>query len=276
MPPARPETQPTPEEQAARRKLAAEIVAAIAVITAAELASAQTREILARAGFTYERIVKLMRQTFVNSALLSIVGVRMMARVRTATNVASVLYDNDLVELLSRDESVFALAHAKAGVKRVVTDMRNVAEQKEQKLVKMGKTLATLTKPEAAEFVAEVKDALAARMVETVIRERTYSKMRTDAVARRLDLRVEEDGVRRSSPEGAYWVLDLTRRTHTKDCLAMANRAWSWRVLTVIRPSNRHLGCGCRLYTLDFARATGMPDAERVRDRIPAAALHGH
>lgn len=105
-------------------------------------------------------------------------------------------------------------------------------------------------------------------------RERRYNGLRRDAVRRRWEMLRHEERVRAESPDGAYWRLDESKATHTIDCLAMANRAWSWRVLSIIRPSNRHTGCGCSLYPLSWAQAHSWPNARIIGDTIPAAAYH--
>jgi hypothetical protein len=96
--------------------------------------------------------------------------------------------------------------------------------------------------------------------------------VRMRAAQQRVYERVQEQRLQQVSPEGAYWMIDPSRKTHTPDCLAMNGHAWSWKVLSIIRPSNRHFGCQCQLLSLQIARAAAMPDSDRVRDVAPEVA----
>lgn len=107
-------------------------------------------------------------------------------------------------------------------------------------------------------------------------REARFERMRQQAVGRRVTLRLEEEWVRDQSPEGAYWIMDPGKRTHTPDCIAMANKAWTWAVLAIIRPSNRHNLCGCRLVPLNMARANRLAASEVVHDVVPRVASIPH
>jgi hypothetical protein len=83
-------------------------------------------------------------------------------------------------------------------------------------------------------------------------RERHYSKLRIEALVKRIDGIVEYTNLRMADPRsdyqgGALWVLDDSKETHTADCLAMAGKVWSWAVLRLVNPANRHPGCGCHL-----------------------------
>lgn len=100
-------------------------------------------------------------------------------------------------------------------------------------------------------------------------RERRLNHIRQVAAERRLFLRIEEASVQSVSPQGAYWLIDPSKRTHTEDCLAMAGHAWSWEVLRKIRPSNRHHQCGCRLIPIQLAKANSMAGSNRVRNDPP-------
>lgn len=54
------------------------------------------------------------------------------------------------------------------------------------------------------------------------------------------------DAVRSASPDGAYWMLDVTAKTHTRGCIEMSGRNWPWSVLVRVHPL-RHHGCRCAL-----------------------------
>ena len=90
------------------------------------------------------------------------------------------------------------------------------------------------------------------RVQKVIHRERYYSKLRVNALVKRLDGIIEYIKLRSQDPRsdfggGALWVLDPTKKTHTEDCLAMAGKVWSWNVLRLVNPANRHPGCGCHL-----------------------------
>lgn len=90
------------------------------------------------------------------------------------------------------------------------------------------------------------------RISEIVKRERYYSNLRMSALIKRLNDSIDYERLRSEDPRsdysgGALWVLDPSKDTHTADCLLMEGKVWSWRVLRVVNPANRHFGCGCRL-----------------------------
>lgn len=119
-------------------------------------------------------------------------------------------------------------------------------------------------------------DDLRAAFEQALDRERRLNRIRQQAATRRLLLKIEEANVQSVSPQGAYWLLDPSLKTHTADCLAMAGHSWSWEVLKRVRPSNRHVQCGCRLIPYSMARANGLPDAERVRKEAPRVTATMH
>lgn len=113
--------------------------------------------------------------------------------------------------------------------------------------------------------------------------------------------------IRATNLRGALWKLGPTK-THTPDCVYMAGKAWTWKVLDDINPYTRHTGCACSLVPIPpgmkvldsvgpdfflleveearFARFRGFPVAiersliARLRRQQRAAAtrlvLHGH
>ena len=96
------------------------------------------------------------------------------------------------------------------------------------------------------------KNEMRERIRKVIQRERYYSRLRMKALVRRLDGIVEYTKLRSDDPRsdfegGALWVIDPTKETHTDDCLAMAGKVWSWNVLRLVNPANRHPGCGCHL-----------------------------
>ena len=107
-------------------------------------------------------------------------------------------------------------------------------------------------KADIAKFKNYDKVQIRDRIRQVVGRERYYSRLRVDALAKRIDGIAEYTNLRIADPRsdyagGALWVLDPTKETHTDDCLAMAGRVWSWATLRLVNPANRHPGCGCHL-----------------------------
>lgn len=241
-------TAPRLPEEA--QQIGPEVQAAIAVAVAAILAASAYAAVLAAAGWTVERLTASL------TALL-----RPLAVVR--------------ITLLGRyieqqwNDTLFNTSRPLEDVWReiMLTEM-----EYERRFAKR-----------SAERLARSMDRAAARGLDldeahrkALAREARFERMRQQAVIRRVTLRLEEEWVRDQSPDGAYWVMDPTKKMHTPDCLAMANKAWTWSVLGLVRPSNRHNLCGCRLVPLPMARANVMPDANVVRTEVPSAARHGH
>lgn len=96
-----------------------------------------------------------------------------------------------------------------------------------------------------------------AKVVET---ETRYLEMHVGAVRARLERAAQMAKVRAESPRGALWNLG-DAKVHTSDCVFMAGKAWSWKVLDSINPYNRHVGCKCWL--------SPVPKGMRVRDVVP-------
>src|SRR4051812_5245268 len=90
-------------------------------------------------------------------------------------------------------------------------------------------------------------------------REMTYLGQHIEQATRRITRDVEFFELRDSGATHAYWVLDPRLRNHTTDCRVMEGHVWPMSVLKVVNPSNRHAGCGCRLISVDRARALGLP-----------------
>lgn len=88
--------------------------------------------------------------------------------------------------------------------------------------------------------------------------ELRYLQQHAEAASWRMARDTEMREIRSQDDRGAYWLLDKGKRTHTPDCLAMAGKAWSWRVLESVNPGNRHPGCGCRLISIKEAEGRGL------------------
>jgi ribosomal protein S18 acetylase RimI-like enzyme len=105
-------------------------------------------------------------------------------------------------------------------------------------------------------------------------RERRYVKMREKAMVDRAAFEAERIDVKKASPLGAYWVLDPTLKSHTLDCILMAQRGfWPWEVLDHYHPP-LHFQCGCHLLTHREAVERGYigPDFRPdVKDAIASA-----
>jgi len=94
-----------------------------------------------------------------------------------------------------------------------------------------------------------------------VAEEARYLEMHLDASRERLSKAAQLATVKAASPEGAVWRLGNTK-VHTPDCIFMAGKAWSWRVLKEINPYTRHPGCKCYLEPV--------PEGMQVNDEIPS------
>ena len=102
--------------------------------------------------------------------------------------------------------------------------------------------------------------------------EQRFLRMHIAAAQNRMLREAEMQRLQRSGEQGAYWLIDWSKRTHTADCLAMEGRYWSWDVLGKINPANRHAGCGCRLISIQEARNRGLAVRRGYRSRAMRAA----
>lgn len=104
-------------------------------------------------------------------------------------------------------------------------------------------------------------------------RERRYQQQREEAIATRALARAEQQTLKRTSPQGAYWMLSDYVSEHTLDCLALAGQFWPWDVLERYGPP-RHHGCPCYLIGLEEAKSLGLmtdadiPDPADARVRV--------
>jgi hypothetical protein len=218
----------------------------VAAILAQYLAAAETREVLRQYGLTVERLTQMLTSLFLATGGITVAAVRAMAAREFTDALQGTSVATGLVDAMVAVESRLEDAMLENSTRRFALAIRRAVVE---------------------------GDDIAAVIERTLQKERRYGRLHLLAARRRVQLRVEEANVRALSPDGAYWLLDPTRRTHTVDCLAMAGKAWSWSVLSRISPANRHLQCGCQLVPLGEARANAYPDAQRVRTRIPRAAL---
>ena len=240
-----PTTQQTAQETPPDASQAA-LIGVIVAILVQYLGYQKAKETLLAAGITVQALATALGTLYLLTGAAVRSAIREMARIEftDALNVRG-----------SADELVDAMV--------------NLEAQLEDMFVANSTRRIALSIRKAVEREEDVRDALE----RALRRERRYSSMRMIAARRRLQLRIEEANIKAISPEGAYWLLDVTKATHTADCLAMAGKAWSWKVLGVISPSNRHYQCGCTLLPMGTARADGLPNSDRIRKRIPRAAL---
>lgn len=114
-----------------------------------------------------------------------------------------------------------------------------------------------LAEPDQAERARRVKVALDA--------EKRYARQRQEEMARRAVAAVDRAALRRLSPQGAFWKLDPTKKTHTPECVAMAGKLWPWAALDAhyFWPPV-HGGCGCSLHGYHAAVKAGWLKAGRV------------
>lgn len=118
--------------------------------------------------------------------------------------------------------------------------------------------------------------ARAAALQAVIRREQRFAEQRAAAAGERVLASAEMAELRRLSPQGAYWTLGK-RRTHTPDCVAMANHFWPWSVLNIVHPL-LHTGCGCELHSLGWAISRGLMTAadipsDRTAQRLAAPVI---
>src|SRR3954447_17120010 len=83
----------------------------------------------------------------------------------------------------------------------------------------------------------------------------------------------EAHRLREAGEPRAVWILGRTK-THTPDCVAMANRSWDWNVLDKVNPANRHAGCDCSLIAEGEAKRRGIPFKRGVASAALRFATH--
>jgi 8-oxo-dGTP pyrophosphatase MutT (NUDIX family)/2'-5' RNA ligase len=76
--------------------------------------------------------------------------------------------------------------------------------------------------------------------------------------------------VKQDSPDGALWLLGDTK-THTPDCVQMANKIWPWSVLDSFQPPV-HPRCACSLVPLGMAFKKGLAKRGDMRPEAQAKA----
>lgn len=245
MAPSRP---PTPDEQA--QQVGAEVEEAIAVALSAAVAAAGGYAAIQVAGYTYESLRVALVALFRPLAVARVYYIAQTLRQNYTDSLPTGPEPfTEMIEELFEREAIYERIFVERSTRRIVADLER------SKLD--GDT------PEQRRTVLEG----------AIARELRFERMRQLAVRHRIMAGVSEARVRAISPEGAYWRMDPTKKTHTADCLAMNGKAWSWSVLAVIRPSNRHHQCGCVLIPLGMARAHGLPGANVIRSSAPKEAL---
>lgn len=106
------------------------------------------------------------------------------------------------------------------------------------------------------EDIERANEARRRALIKQARAEDRYEQQHLVASYRRMAAAQAFDAVREISPEGAYWLLDVTAKTHTKGCLFMAGRNWPWSVLQRVHPL-RHPGCRCTLIPASDAAGWG-------------------
>lgn len=222
--------------------------AIIAAVTAVLTASAQA-QVLAAAGYTSERLIAALVALLRPLAVVRITLLGRRIEQQWNDNLPTSGPRPDVWREIMGEELAYEIDFARRSAGRVARAMERAAQR-------------------GHDLEAAHRKAMA--------REARFERMRQAAVMRRVTLRLEEEWVREQSPEGAFWIMDPTKLTHTRDCLAMAGRAWSWAVLSRIRPSNRHSACGCRLLPLNMARANALWTTGVVGTTAPGVASEPH
>lgn len=121
---------------------------------------------------------------------------------------------------------------------------------RQRSFVRMQDAIMDLKDVKLESWPAQVRHVLA--------QEKHFEKLHVQATKRRIRLTKEYIKLRMVDPRsetegGALWKLDKSKKTHTPDCLVMAEHVWSWAVLRYIHPANRHMGCGCTLHKANFS-----------------------
>jgi predicted transcriptional regulator len=92
-------------------------------------------------------------------------------------------------------------------------------------------------------------------------RERRFLDQHLAASANRLLKAGDVAELAAMGESHGVWVLDESKRTHTRDCEMVANRSWPLDFLREFLLT-RHAGCGCRAISLEQARRQGL-DVQR-------------
>lgn len=234
---AEPQQKPRAQANQTADKMAKVAAAAVATYFATAAVSAP----LQQAGFSIARLSRMMAALYKPLVSARIYILRRRADYEFSDALPTDGPNAEQVQAFIQDEIDLEEKFVRRSSQRVSADLRRAADR------------------------GATKDELDKILQNALDRERRFNMMRQQAAERRLRLRIEEAQVEAQSPEGAYWVLDPTLRTHTADCMRMAGRIWSWSTLRRIRPSNRHAQCGCRLIPASLARANGLPGSDAVQ-----------
>lgn len=113
------------------------------------------------------------------------------------------------------------------------------------------------------------------RTARILARERRYSKQRTIASVARIGAAVERAELRRTSPTGAFWLLDPLVKEHTEGCLYLGMKFWPWVVLDRVHPP-RHPGCPCKLRSYGWAVQAGVLRRGSIMDVADAIRSAAH
>lgn len=236
-------TQPTPRQQASQ--VSAEMTAIAIEVLNAQLAAAEEAAVLSAAGLSIESLTRAMAALYGPLVAVRIFVLRRRADSEFTDALPTTGPTVEQVQAFIQDEIRWERIFVRRSSGRIAADLRRAARK-------------GLSGQQLDDVLENALD-----------RERRFNMMRQQAAERRLTLRIEEASVQSVSPQGAYWVMDPSKRTHTQDCMAMAGHLWSWEVLRYIRPSNRHAQCGCHLLPAGLARANGFPNADVVRRSSP-------
>lgn len=126
---------------------------------------------------------------------------------------------------------------------------------------------ATVRVENALPKVLAIKDSSERdrRLSSLLTTERRYAQMRTEAMSTRALRAAERVNLKRTSPLGAYWLLDPSVQEHTVGCLVLGMKFWPWEVLNRVHPP-RHPACPCRLLSYGTALGEGHLDPADVLD----------
>jgi hypothetical protein len=249
------------------------MIAAVAAVVAAavlvQINQTGVRAIAAPASIGLDTLTGALVRSLTLSSAIVHRAVHRYARVLITDNDKADA-DEDLIRRLTEVEEVYQVEYARKAADRVarkvfVSMMNEYARQEKR---------WDINSPGGRAGIDEaVRKAYRQAVVTAASVEEKYFDMRMEGVRQRITETVDEMRLKTDSPEGAYWLIDPSRKTHTPGCVAMANKAWSWAVLKTISPAMMHYGCGCKIISLDLAAAGNFPHWRTIGTVAPSIAL---
>jgi hypothetical protein len=150
------------------------------------------------------------------------------------------------------------------------TDVDEVLDRERRYQAEFMRKMSRRVKRDLPEALKIEEGAKRREAIQKIVeRERRYIQMRREALSGRLAGFADMKRLQEASPQGAYWQLSNTVRTHTPDCIAMSGKVWPWPVLRKWHPP-LHAGCPCRLLGIEEAKARGLVRGDQLPDAADA------